>query len=882
MPVDLSHSRRTSRLVNDDDVGLRRARGELSCAECRRLKLKCDKKIPCSSCTRRGCAPICPNGSLATGQGARSHLADTAQLQAKIVEMRHRIRQLEEEVALFQSSVSEQPHPLLREDLLTIKDGFGKPVSTNVKELSSAPLEREVDTTTTAFGTLTIGEQGEGKYFGPSAGAEALFLAGADLDTQETGEEDLPAEISVRIAEILATEGNTDKAMDLLFDHLPDQPRASSLIEAYLEHAAWSSNPVRRDEIVEDIFSPTYKALKARHAPDMPVANFSPHKLAVLYMVLALGALVDLTLEPCSKEAEHYYHLTRACVSLRSTFDSPEIYTVQALLLMGIYHGWAGNRYTVDSSWGLISLAAKLAQSMGLHRDPSRWNIDEKMAERRRLLFWEVFSAEQLYSLALGRPPSIRPSYLDSKFPADEVEGKEGETNPLLGYLEWKYSFMRDVLSITLEETVAAKPPKYETILDLDRRLREKKLPSHLNVFTGPEEPSTNPSIYMRQSLLGQYRSLALLYIHRNYFAQAIQQYPENPLRSPYAPSFLATYRCASGIIKSCMNYYKKFPQLSGRWWGIWTHLFSAAVIVGCIVTRAPASSMASSAYFELGLACDLYEKGVIQSRRSRSGLATLYKIRTKASEIYSQCAAGSTGPTGGILSTGKPDYGEDELALFGGQTKVLVSKLLSQYNRTKSHAPSSNSSQTTGSSNGSQGSDSDHGSPNYVAEVHPRLVEYLSMFPPSTHSSPTPSVVQDMQAEYPVLSGKTPTSASNGFDSACRYQSQSQAQSSMSWWPQSQPPVSGMNQDNGGYGQIPNMSRAGPQTHGSMPGFGFDSRGVQGQDSAVDLGIGYMGQSAMDEQWVSFIRDSGFFESSDTPPNTQTRLPGPSSWGIL
>jgi hypothetical protein len=36
--------------------------GELSCAECRRLKLKCDKKVPCGSCVRRGCESICPCG----------------------------------------------------------------------------------------------------------------------------------------------------------------------------------------------------------------------------------------------------------------------------------------------------------------------------------------------------------------------------------------------------------------------------------------------------------------------------------------------------------------------------------------------------------------------------------------------------------------------------------------------------------------------------------------------------------------------------------------------------------------------------------------------------------------------------------------------------
>ena len=48
--------------------------------------------------------------------------------------------------------------------------------------------------------------------------------------------------------------------------------------------------------------------------------------------------------------------------------------------------------------------------------------------------------------------------------------------------------------------------------------------------------------------------------------------HPMNPLGSPYAPSFLAAYRCASGVIKISSNHFDRFPELCCRWWGIWTH----------------------------------------------------------------------------------------------------------------------------------------------------------------------------------------------------------------------------------------------------------------------------------------------------------------------
>jgi hypothetical protein len=133
-----------------------------------------------------------------------------------------------------------------------------------------------------------------------------LFLivpqAGADLDDSEC-EDDIPSDISLEIARMIASfpfdsNGNFEKAVNLLFDRLPPQTRASSLCETYLEQAAWSFRPVKRDEIMEEIISPIYKAVRERTASGTPIAWFSPHKLAVAYLIFGLGALVDLTLEP--------------------------------------------------------------------------------------------------------------------------------------------------------------------------------------------------------------------------------------------------------------------------------------------------------------------------------------------------------------------------------------------------------------------------------------------------------------------------------------------------------------------------------------------------------------------------------------------------------
>jgi hypothetical protein len=78
----------------------------------------------------------------------------------------------------------------------------------------------------------------------------------------------------------------------------------------------------------------------------------------------------------------------------------------------------------------------------------------------------------------------------------------------LLDY-RWKYEFVKDIVSDILEQTLTAEAPQYKTILDLDRKIREKVLPPHLNVFMNPEEERFTPSVYMRSCILGQFRAVS-------------------------------------------------------------------------------------------------------------------------------------------------------------------------------------------------------------------------------------------------------------------------------------------------------------------------------------------------------------------------------------
>ncbi|KAJ7216791.1 hypothetical protein B0H12DRAFT_1153995 [Mycena haematopus] len=678
MPVDTTgkNARRTpKRPVTEEeqkDIELKRLRGELSCAECRRLKLKCDKSVPCGSCVRRG--------EFVCGQGTRFILADTDQLHAKIAEMSQRIRQLEEALAILQAVVSNERHPLLATDLLSIKFAAQAPVRPD-------PLAQEQNPPIIdALGTLTLGNAGEVKYFGRSAGSETLLVAEDYSDEEDDAsdtEPPLPQDIA-EIGDVFPSGRQLASKLQHIRTILPPYARAVDLCEVYLSHGALFFRPINRDELLGPF-------LQAIYGTDATEANTdAPHALAMLFFILALGALLDLRLPPYNAEAERFYGAGRSALGLHAVYDSPQVDTVRAIGLMATYHTHAGKKYSRNSAWCLMSVAAKLAQS-------ARWYVDQKTVQMRRTLFWEVFGADVSHSLALGRPPAIHLSYVDCEYPEDEESTvvDDGKVRPGCTWLSrsiillqrsivWrsKYYFSRDIWMALAEVTLAARPPGYTTVLELDRRVRELSMPDSYKPYptrADGEEEYHSSAASLRGAYAGSYRAVTMIYLHRSFFAQAMLDFPSNPLRSPFATSFLTAYRSASVIIKGTAYQFDRNAEIAMRVWFILHQTFSAAIIAGTVVTLSPKSNFASSALIDLGLAVDLFERSAKQSHRAKLALSVLTKLKERAVQAYTQFAVAS--PTAGLTPEVNADatlpHGgvADELAIFGGQTRVLALK---------------------------------------------------------------------------------------------------------------------------------------------------------------------------------------------------------------
>jgi hypothetical protein len=99
---------------------------------------------------------------------------------------------------------------------------------------------------------------------------------------------------------------NLASTLALLESFLPAHARTWALSDPYLSHAASSFRPIKRKELTTVFIPAIYNAAGARAASDSPGTDQSsdagslepntPHALAALFFLFALGALLDLQL----------------------------------------------------------------------------------------------------------------------------------------------------------------------------------------------------------------------------------------------------------------------------------------------------------------------------------------------------------------------------------------------------------------------------------------------------------------------------------------------------------------------------------------------------------------------------------------------------------
>ncbi|KIJ25344.1 hypothetical protein M422DRAFT_273719 [Sphaerobolus stellatus SS14] len=698
----------------------------ISCAECRRLKVKCDRVFPCSSCRKRGLAALCPNAALNTRQ-RKSHTSTLASLNPQSnTEYRDRIEELEEALRILQAQVSSEPHPLLDEELR-----IGE--SEDVDELNEA------------LGTLTIDpESGKSSFFGQSGGMESLYHNELVEETDQVRSfwslDPFDPLRDTTLNPLLPSMPN-ESLFEYLESQLPEPLRAWTLCETYYSNAAWLYTCIPRETFQNTILVPVYSTTP----PSLRNARLTHTDMAILFMIFAMGTMVELPSQSETsdsaeatdneKRSARYHHLARGALTAGpSTLEEPTISGIRCLFLMSYYQTLLDRPNTPNIVWSLLSAALAQASNIGLHRDPGGWNMDPPLIEERRNLFWELnlaasfqgmelwpykpmLSRPKIYYLALGlgRPPAMTVQFSDCEVGADPEQKKESR-----GRIKHGYEYRRNLFTATIlgevRDLVLSVKQRYSDVLNLDRRIRDVAeelfggevggLSVGPEILKGPDRPATMRKFYMMAA-----KEILIMYLHRRYFVRVCSGPSEDLATSKYSPSFFASFRSAQTIIRLMRSLLILEPQLPSRFGFFWNHTLASAIFVGSVVIHHPQSILAEEAMEYLENVLGQLRQWATQTGGSRAyrpmrALQIVMKLREKAHLSLTQPEA--------VQEALK--HTDPALIALGGYSRIVESK-----SRRRN----------------SPGTSTSSGSVN-VADIHPALVEELRSARERTIPPPT------------------------------------------------------------------------------------------------------------------------------------------------
>lgn len=113
---------------------------------------------------------------------------------------------------------------------------------------------------------------------------------------------------------------------------LPDRQEVNSLVETYFRLVAWTGTPVLHADMVEV----TAVIYRARPQPSIPQdIALSLQNLALVYIVIALGGLMNLEIPPNDPETKHHFGMAQHCLFHGAFLTYHTLTGVQVLVCQG-------------------------------------------------------------------------------------------------------------------------------------------------------------------------------------------------------------------------------------------------------------------------------------------------------------------------------------------------------------------------------------------------------------------------------------------------------------------------------------------------------------------------------------------------------------------
>jgi hypothetical protein len=398
-----------------------------SCVTCRKRKVKCDKVHPCSNCNRAHIECVFP----APGRAPRK-VRKVGEGRDK--ELLERLRRLEGVVKGLGVEVPEkegesqpgaeasQGEPVAEVPATngisnsTAERGWSNPFyEVDHAERTQWVDERQKGELENRFGRLVVND-GKSRYvnnsFWASLSNEVEDLKGI-LNQSSEEEEDVSSPNSNQAGVMGSQQGwifayNSNNVDMLSLHPLPGQ------IRTY-----WAIYKDRVDPLVKVLHIPTIETTVLQAASHL--ANLSKGFEALLFAIY-YGAVTSLSPEDCQAKLNEdktvllsrYRFAIEQALARANFLTTEETIVLQAFVIFLICLRRNNDARVI---WTLTGLVVRIAQTIGVHRDGSHFNLPPFEVEMRRRLWWQVCILDTRASEDHGCDPTIIEQSFDTKMP---------------------------------------------------------------------------------------------------------------------------------------------------------------------------------------------------------------------------------------------------------------------------------------------------------------------------------------------------------------------------------------------------------------------------------------------------------------------------------
>ncbi|ETN39995.1 uncharacterized protein HMPREF1541_04270 [Cyphellophora europaea CBS 101466] len=478
--------------LNGPEAGkvTKRPRASLTCSQCRKQKLKCDRGQPCNSCIKRGDTARCSYGQHPTPEASadRQHLAEQklAHLETMVLQLMQKAPDHEQTLPRAPSQTLTPPEP--NNEVPEQRPG-GYTGSTHW----SAMLN-DIQELKTAIGFEIASNAFDNPDETDAPPEEVIYGCSATYSLKRIVKDQLPAREDVERLLSIHFAGETFVLPIIHASHFRRQCQQF-----------WSAPFDAEPLWLSILFSTCFMAAK---------------------IAVSTGMSGSLAFEPSSLQTA-----AGQCLVL-GQYNRPQRYAPEALLL----YAQTKSFYGLDpprEAGAVLGLTVRHAYSMGYHRDPDTVGTFSPFESEMRRRFWATCKQMDLMlSFQLGLPSHIRLENCDTKSPRNLLDSDfdEDTTNlpqsrPETKATRFLWFIIKDRQMVTFSKVCQdalsfnERSSTYVHELDAEVRHTYDSIPHVLRSRPISESTADSPFLIMTRIYLEFIYLKSLCVLHRRYMA---------------------------------------------------------------------------------------------------------------------------------------------------------------------------------------------------------------------------------------------------------------------------------------------------------------------------------------------------------------------------